>query len=536
RSLNGCWTCRLRRKKCDELRPGCARCERLSVKCLKYGPKPEYMDGASKEKNKLEEIKSAIKAAKVYNRLLRLVSSYKIFDDNLSLDTKAPESHTTHLSHIHMQSDSSLHDLPELALSSSTPIILPFAEDPEIERGILLMRYMEEVLYIQFPFYNDTLSHHGRGWVLSLITNVKPVYFTALALGSYHKDVEKLQGNETKTFEHYMQNYSRAIIELRCYIDNASDSDAMEYTFHVSFCILQLIFCELFRGEDNCQMHLHAVSSLIYPLALTRPKISTLSLEHQNAIDTIVGEFVALDILWAASTRSPSLLRTDYKQWLRDRNIELQYLIGCDVAVMLLISQISELEQWKTEFISRNRLSIMELCKRAGIIEKALVDFITINSSNVKEAISALKSKNSTLIPTPNTTELNIHVISSVFALSAVTYLHVVVSGTHPELFEIQQSISQTLLILKSLPHPQLLRHMVWPFCITGCLVSRELENELRDMATLAGASKSGHFGTMGLWKSLKIMEDCWNRRDQNGMCQDWTAAMSRLGNKVLLF
>jgi hypothetical protein len=308
-------------------------------------------------------------------------------------------------------------------------------------------------------------------------------------------------------------------------------------------------------------MHLQAASSLMTPLSLLKPKTSTVCFEqsvsktklamtqpnaivedrfgvdtNQNAIDTLVGAFVALDMLPPASTRTPSLLRADYKHWLSDRNIQMHHLMGCNVTVMLLISQISELEQWKREWEARNSLSIMELSKRASSIEAALVDFIAGDSSNVREAISALNLKCPTVIPTPNTTELNNRVISSVFACSAITYLHVVVSGTHLELNEIRQSISQTLLVLKSLPNPQLLRYMVWPFCITGCLVSHELENELRDMAILAGASETGPLGTMGLWKSLEIMEDCWNRRDQNGGTQDWTAAMSRLGNKVLLF
>jgi hypothetical protein len=46
----GCWTCRLRGKKCDELRPDCATCEGLRITCHGYGQRPEWMDGGEKEK------------------------------------------------------------------------------------------------------------------------------------------------------------------------------------------------------------------------------------------------------------------------------------------------------------------------------------------------------------------------------------------------------------------------------------------------------------------------------------------------------
>ena len=306
-------------------------------------------------------------------------------------------------------------------------------------------------------------------------------------------------------------------------------------------------------------MHLQAASSLITSLTTLQPKISTSFLGpstckskgveisqnvsfgdrvrsgtiNENAIDTIVGAFIALDILSSSSTRSPSLLRADHKYWLRDKNIQICPLTGCSVSVMMLISQISGLEEWKRECEARSSLSIMKLSKRASCIETALEDLIGGNSSKVEAAIPALKMKHPTVIPTPSTSELNSSVVSSVFAHSAVTYLHVVVSGAHPELNEIQQSVSKTLLILKALPDPQLLRCMVWPFCVTGCLAVREQENELRNLAIAAGASERG---PGALWNSLKFMEDCWQRRDQNAASQDWTAAMSRLGSKVLLF
>ncbi len=62
RPNNGCWTCRLRHKKCDEGFPLCATCERLEVVCYRSDEKPEFMDGGEREKMVSSEISSHIKA------------------------------------------------------------------------------------------------------------------------------------------------------------------------------------------------------------------------------------------------------------------------------------------------------------------------------------------------------------------------------------------------------------------------------------------------------------------------------------------
>lgn len=57
RSTTGCWTCRLRRKKCDEDKPICQRCKKLQLDCAGYGEKPSWMDGGVQEKLRAEQMK-----------------------------------------------------------------------------------------------------------------------------------------------------------------------------------------------------------------------------------------------------------------------------------------------------------------------------------------------------------------------------------------------------------------------------------------------------------------------------------------------
>jgi hypothetical protein len=61
RSKRGCWTCRLRKKKCDEPRPHCSTCESLSITCYGFGSKPDWMNNVEKGKAVANSLKEIVK-------------------------------------------------------------------------------------------------------------------------------------------------------------------------------------------------------------------------------------------------------------------------------------------------------------------------------------------------------------------------------------------------------------------------------------------------------------------------------------------
>lgn len=61
RSKQGCWTCRLRRKKCDEGRPYCSICQSLSITCYGYGKKPDFFGSGDEERAVANSIKEIVK-------------------------------------------------------------------------------------------------------------------------------------------------------------------------------------------------------------------------------------------------------------------------------------------------------------------------------------------------------------------------------------------------------------------------------------------------------------------------------------------
>ena len=61
--MNGtCWTCRVRKKKCDAGKPECFGCRRLGLSCDGYGSKPDWLDGKAAEDEYRHSLKMVVKA------------------------------------------------------------------------------------------------------------------------------------------------------------------------------------------------------------------------------------------------------------------------------------------------------------------------------------------------------------------------------------------------------------------------------------------------------------------------------------------
>lgn len=67
RSKSGCWTCRIRHKRCPEEKPACSQCERLHLQCDYSNSRPDYMLDASLHSAKLEDIKEQTSKVKKKN-------------------------------------------------------------------------------------------------------------------------------------------------------------------------------------------------------------------------------------------------------------------------------------------------------------------------------------------------------------------------------------------------------------------------------------------------------------------------------------
>jgi len=72
RGASGCFTCRLRRKKCDEGKPACKACKHLGLKC-EY-KRPMWWSNNEHRKQQKEHIKSIIKRTKLSEKTTQMLS------------------------------------------------------------------------------------------------------------------------------------------------------------------------------------------------------------------------------------------------------------------------------------------------------------------------------------------------------------------------------------------------------------------------------------------------------------------------------
>ncbi|RJE24543.1 hypothetical protein PHISCL_03130 [Aspergillus sclerotialis] len=413
----------------------------------------------------------------------------------------------------------------------------------------LFMHYLDRVFYFQFPFYHSR-DRKGRGWLFSILKRVKPAYYATLALSQRDILSEQPHSSDIATGLSRLRAkdgyYDLAVQGTRHIMENA-------YTWngdnHVVHCIesltslLQLVFWELLAGGvRNWQGQLRAAANLIPELVEARVQSTisdstfpnytrhqhtrALSLEEESATSLLLGSFISFDIISCASTRRVPFLDIDHLHVLKNLSIPLESITGCRNSIMALIHEVSLLDRWKEECQAAHRLSIIGLAERGRQIEERLRKELASMGTKLSKGLQVCNHAG--VPPAPSHPE-----VSKLFALSAIIYLHVVISGAHPELPEIAEAVSQAVSVFQGLHDRSLLQGiLVWPFCISGCLALQDQQSFFRDLFYSTGVTESS-IGTC--FEAFKIMEECWEARKARSSSCDWVSIMNRRGYCVLL-
>ncbi|KAG0652011.1 pestheic acid cluster transcriptional regulator 3 [Hyphodiscus hymeniophilus] len=546
-TVQGCLTCRLRRKKCSGEHPVCSRCTQLNVTCLGYGAKPLWMDGGLREKEGLEKIRKKVKLTTDGQRRSRALQGMRKGvqkTPSKDLDSGAivreqgeprPDLDQALTSPLLSQT------LPNGSISDSQPL-LPWVHDPQLE-SFLLMHYLDFVFPAQFPFYSPDASQGGRGWYLGLLMRSKPLYNAALTLAAYHHRktscCKDFHGGGRDGFEGF---YSSALNGLRDRVGKLSKKklrEGLKDSIEVLACVVQLIMFDVARGGfEDWQAHLRATPD-IHPFLETYctdssmrtisrssrgdiPDLRDLSFIDHAAMEFFSSVILHLDILACASTGKGPQYADICAAALGDGDskVRLDRIMGCENWIMVLIREIAVLgHSTRKNRQLRNGLSMSEM-EAAKVIERRLDSGL--------EQLSGIRSLEN---GTGRDCDLAVRKITEVYTHGAKLYLQVVVSGPCPQLRESISGVSSTLAALRALPEPNLLRKTVWPFCIAGCMARVEHRQEFRELASAVDINPSV-FGSS--WKALEVMENCWRLRDEGGSV-DWLGAMDDLGYRVLL-
>lgn len=256
RSQFGCWTCRVRKKKCDETYPTCSCCSTRGIMCHGYGPRPEWLDGGEREKTVVEKLKRVIKENRRKERLANSKHPNQ-YNTGTSLRSGAvgntaessPAISTSSASAEICQTRPQRYDLESIStLALPTPPQRSLEDAKEIETT-LLMNYLDHVFPIQFNCYTPPVTELGRGWLLALLTRTKPLYHAALALSAFYMHSILLNTgrkiSSDRQWEQMEMHYSLAFRELQPQITGLKDSPNLKSAIETLACVIQLISFEV---------------------------------------------------------------------------------------------------------------------------------------------------------------------------------------------------------------------------------------------------------------------------------------------------
>lgn len=300
RSNAGCWTCRLRRKKCDEKRPVCDSCGALEISCYFGEDKPDWMDGAEKQKEMADRIKSQVKKQASQRRDRKYMELLENGTRNVQLgrgegasasgnansSRMGGSNGTSNFNSIPPHAQSSGHGSSLTPPSSNTSGASPpeakmlfehqdAQEDggPDVDVHFIMM-YLDYVFPYLFPYYRPHILTGGRGWVLDTLQSKKSVYYTAISLAAYffgvimaggqveHKECTDRMADK---LQHQLQMGLRELQkEMRTI--NERQSNIYEQLV-VMQGIIQMVTFEIATSNgDNWKIHLDAAIALFFKI------------------------------------------------------------------------------------------------------------------------------------------------------------------------------------------------------------------------------------------------------------------------------
>ena len=291
RTKSGCWTCRLRRKKCDEEGLPCSNCSARGIFCHGYGLKPSWKDRGEQEKEEASrlQMRSRVRRKSRSNTISAPTDDTELqfapdFASSLDMDIPTQSSlptSSTYLSGVtitptsdrpefdlleslNLESDvswtmdvdpiwvnpSTVDATSEIQVHSPTPQGLVTIENNDQRRGSLtalcyplppesdagkratelVMHFLGEI----FPLYHrlcqgSPLTH--RSWVLNLLMRSPTFCSASLSMSALHYFNTLSVGNDARAvaFRDYQEYRSLALRGLKDLVDLASVTSVSMY-------------------------------------------------------------------------------------------------------------------------------------------------------------------------------------------------------------------------------------------------------------------------------------------------------------------
>ncbi|KAH8683587.1 fungal-specific transcription factor domain-containing protein [Ilyonectria robusta] len=477
----GCWTCRIRHRKCDELFPTCKECSSRGIPCYGYESKPPaWMNDPRRLDSELQNIKRTVKEN--FRRIRRL-------QNRSSPPHVAP---TSRVSEARVSQTPTVDPEPALERVEPAP-----SENTSFREAQHIVHYLDYIFPLQYPYYVDDPDLGGRGWLFWLLTKSAPLRQAALTLSALHQHIVSHYRAESQESE-LIQYHTKALQELRQVLSRREvEGFASNREEWVEFMAggLALISFQVFQGgTSNWEPHVSALGSI-----LAEPTPSELQLqpaELKGADSELVGgiaiaqRFQVANLLWfdiLACTSTGSQPRTPYRQWLNVQEVDMSRVMGCQNWMMIIIGDIASLgaegNSYEPEALHSN-IEALEARIHYGL------DALDLEP----ETISTRKSR----------------LVTRIFATTALVQLYTIPGASDIITTDQDDAIAKVIDAIENLPKDVSLRGLTWSMCVVGCLARPHqqpfFENILEGILTQSDSAFSN------CKTVLRIIQHCWNR------------------------
>ncbi|KAL7947576.1 fungal-specific transcription factor domain-containing protein [Trichoderma barbatum] len=571
-SAETCWTCRIRKKKCDRKRPVCSACLSLDITCYDGKNRPSWADNNIERNEFADRIKAQIKEKaecrreKSYVKVLPLgrvrkpktapVAASRPLKRNGPRQTlQTQEGNLTEPSS-HRSSESSISpvDSSQPFRGSTNPALLGISDDIDIDLEITFLDYAFPFL---FPFYRPSIFQGGRGWLLATLRKSMPLFHTAMGYSTYFFTLvmTDIANGEHETCKKIIEgklvsHVDTAITAMRKGIEdlaaNQEPASTLEKAHLMEGVVQLLVFETNIAGTNEWGIHLKAAVSLFREIfeqnntqdarADLDSVLSTMQ-KHGWAIQTTthriwnpdqgafifhVAVIVFADIISATIFGGAPLLREYYPLMINDRKesvnprrllLYMDDFVGCQSWILLLIADIATLVEGKKQ----GQVSRDDLLVEGNRIAEELQHGIANLNDNLGKPMRSIASFQAYSNPEALPQTIDTTLYSLIWAHATVLYLFVTTSGWQERHVIVQENVSSAIQLLEKISSPAILRSLAWPFCIVGCLASTNEEEIFRRIASKMGSLSA--FGT--LFEALKIMEQVWSTREERDV-ENW--------------
>jgi hypothetical protein len=418
---------------------------------------------------------------------------------------------------------------------------------------VLLTFYLDNLFPFLFPFYRPSLLQGGKAWIFELMISSPVVRQATLCQSSYFFSLVVI-GDEV------LKQTGDAFVVLRQALQVISRSNISEHLHGAVRIMASIVQMQRFEiavfNFHNWQTHLSAALALFRQLLDSAVE----SEDPRSSFNAVMSRLGPSPSSWSGSSQSDqvphaeqaafrftstllifddiiastalqekprlyeyhrSLLGTD------DPSINVEAVFGLTNWTLLQIGETAALAAWKQRCKTAGNLDVVELVHRATAIKESLLAHLM----RLETDSAIVSPENNNLLDVFAPPPSQIFLVSRVWSHSALIYLSIVVSGWQPANLEVRYHVGQVIQLLQRQITPALLRTMVWPFCVAGCLVDPAQEADVRGMVEALQPPRI--FGT--IHKSLEIMENVWRIRNADVATRDFSTYFRIQGDPVLL-